>query len=231
MQTYLKDLALQTPANTQAIPVYKIDSTKAVSTEDKIASSFQALMDKLPIPVWMGSNSWVIAPQKTKSGKVIFANDAHIGYSQPSVWYEAHLEAPDFSFYGNHLAGIPFGVIGHTRDKAWGMTMFENDDIDFFRERANPANANQVWAKDKWVDLQIREEIIKVKGQKEVKFQVKTSPHGAIINEVVKGTKGESAPIAMWWTLNPTRKSDFTSHFIFFSMAKTAWQTLAKPLL
>jgi penicillin amidase len=212
---YLKDLALQTPVNTQTIPVYQSKSDSTVSTEDKIASSFRALMDKLPIPVWMGSNSWVIAPQKTKSGKVIFANDAHIGYSQPSTWYEAHLEAPNFSFYGNHLAGIPFGVIGHTRDKAWGMTMFENDDIDFFRERANPANANQVWAKDKWVDLQIREEIIQVKGQKEVRLQVKTSPHGAIINEVVKGTKGESAPIAMWWTLSQQENQTLQATYLF----------------
>ena len=156
-------------------------------------------MDNLPLPTLMGSNSWVIAPSKTKSGKVIFANDAHIGYSQPSVWYEAHIEYPGFSFYGNHLAGIPFGVIGHTRDFAWGMTMFENDDIDFFKEKANPDNANQVWAVDKWEDLQIRDEIIKVKGKNDVKFQIKSSRHGPIINEVVAGTKDEKAPIAMWW--------------------------------
>ena len=41
---------------------------------------------------------------------------------------------PELEYYGNHIGGLPFPVIGHTRDHAWGMTMFVNDDIDLFRE-------------------------------------------------------------------------------------------------
>jgi penicillin amidase len=199
--TYLQDLALVTPSNTEKIPVFsaKPDTNKISETEEKIAATVQKIMDNLPVPAWIGSNSWVIAPTKTESGKVIFTNDAHIGYAQPSVWYEAHLEAPGFSFYGNHLAGIPFGTIGHTRTHAWGMTMFENDDLDFFREKTNPQNPNQVWYKGQWVDLKWREEEIKVKGKNSVKIQVKISPHGPLVNSVVKGTRGETAPISMWW--------------------------------
>jgi penicillin G amidase len=199
--SYLQDLALITPANTEKIPVFsaKPDTNQTAIVEEKIASTVQKIMDNLPVPAWLGSNSWVIAPSKTESGKVIFTNDAHIGYSQPCVWYEAHLEAPNFSFYGNHLAGVPFGTIGHTRTHAWGMTMFENDDLDFFREKINPNNPNQVWYKGKWVAIKTRDEEISVKGKNPIKFQVKITPHGPLINEVVKGTKGETAPISMWW--------------------------------
>jgi hypothetical protein len=28
----------------------------------------------------------------------------------------------------------PFPLLGHNRDYAYGLTMFENDDIDFYRE-------------------------------------------------------------------------------------------------
>ena len=91
-------------------------------------------LSRLPLPQFIGSNSWVIGPQKTKAGKVIFANDPHIGFAQPSVWYEAHLMTPTYEKYGYHLAGVPMALLGHDRNLAYGFTMFENDDVDFFYE-------------------------------------------------------------------------------------------------
>ena len=49
-------------------------------------------MDALrPVPQWLGSNAWVIGGDRTASGEVIFCNDAHMGYAQPSVWYDCLL--------------------------------------------------------------------------------------------------------------------------------------------
>jgi penicillin amidase len=36
------------------------------------------------------------------------------------------------------LAGTPFPLLGHNRDYACSLTMFENDDIDFYREENSP---------------------------------------------------------------------------------------------
>ena len=69
---------------------------------------------------------------KTKSGKPILANDPHIDFSVPSVWYEAHLVTPEFEIYGHHLAAVPMALLGHNRQMGWGLTMFKNDDVDFF---------------------------------------------------------------------------------------------------
>ena len=101
------------------------------------------MYDVLPISPFIGSNSWVIGADKTKNGKVIFANDPHIGFSQPSVWYQAHVKTPNFEIYGFHLALIPFPLLGHNKDYAYGLTMFENDDIDFYVEKENPENSLQ----------------------------------------------------------------------------------------
>ena len=57
-----------------------------------------------------------------------------MSYASPSVWYEAHIVTPDLEYYGNHIGGLPFPAIGHTRHHAWGITMFVNDEIDFYRE-------------------------------------------------------------------------------------------------
>jgi penicillin amidase len=194
---YLKDWVLGWPPGAQKIPVYPPNYT---ATADNLAASITDILADLPVPTWIGSNAWVVSGSRTHSGKVIFANDTHMPYAQPSVWYEAHLECPGFSFYGNHAAGVPFGLIGHNRFAAWGLTMFENDDVDFYKERINPENPNQVWFIDHWEDLKIRQETIRVKGAKNVDFRVRSSRHGPILNEVddLVAQSGND-PVAVWW--------------------------------
>ncbi|WP_299461416.1 penicillin acylase family protein [uncultured Microscilla sp.] len=184
---YLKDLRIDTADDSLKIPTYNPsgnDSLPNVNTGG-IASAIHDIVQQMPVATWFGSNSWVVSGKLTQSGKVLLANDTHIKYAQPSVWFEAHIEYPGFSFYGNHLAGIPFGIVGHTRHHAWGLTMLENDDIDFYTEKLNPQNSNQVWATNKWESLKIRYEVIKVKGGDNIRIRVKTSRHGPIINDVL----------------------------------------------
>ena len=136
---YLKDLGIEGEFNTTQIK----SSKENIEEYTAIAKSVAALLDNSPIPPFVGSNSWVAGPKKTKSGKVIFANDPHIGFSQPATWYEAHLITPDFELYGCYLAGTPFPLLAHNRDYAYGLTMFENDDIDFYQEKNKAGDANQ----------------------------------------------------------------------------------------
>ncbi len=87
-----------------------------------LASRVHALDALRPVPQWLGSNAWVLSGDRTASGEVIFCNDAHMAYASPSVWYEAHIVTPELEYYGNHIGGLPFPAIGHTRDHAWGIT-------------------------------------------------------------------------------------------------------------
>ena len=105
---YLKDLEIGSDTNGTWIKNYNFPSD---SVPNKVTKMVSEAMDKLPVPQFIGSNSWVIAPEKTKSGKVILANDPHIGFAQPSVWYEAHISTPTYEKYGYHIAGIPVGLL------------------------------------------------------------------------------------------------------------------------
>jgi len=199
--TYLNDLDVHWNPSAQVIPTYQ--PSEIIDTEMSDALSMNELFESLPTPPWIGSNSWIISGKKTKSGKTIFTNDTHIGFAQPSVWWEAHVEYPGHRSYGNYLAGIPFPVIGHNEHCALGLTMFENDDIDFYIEQLNPDNPNQVAFRDEWQDLDVRKEVIKVKGGKDVELEVKTSRHGPIVNEVVAGIpKVTDQPVAAYWVYN-----------------------------
>ncbi len=198
--SYLEDLAVQTPVDAERIKNFK-GEIKGTAGDSLIASIHEAL-ELLPVPLWQGSNGWVVSGERTASGKPILANDTHIGFGQPAVWYEAHIEYPGFSFYGHHLAGIPFGLLGNNNKIAWGLTMFENDDMDFFKETLNPENSNQVKFKDQWEELISRKEIIKVKGEEDVVLELKTSRHGTIVNGGIENVAESSSPIAMWWMLS-----------------------------
>jgi penicillin amidase len=200
-EDYLKDWDVHWQEGRERIPSYPADNQQdSVLDMSQIAHHVQAIMESVPAPPWIGSNSWVLSPKKTKSGQVMLMNDTHISFAQPSVWYEAHLETPNFSLYGNYLAGIPFAQVGHSRDIAWGFTMLENDDIDLYREKINPQNPNQVWENDHWQTMQVRKETIDVKGGESVTFDVKSTRHGVVFNEVLATIEDDKSPISFSWT-------------------------------
>jgi penicillin amidase len=192
---YLKDLAVNTPYDAVRIPSFKGKENAQLIT------ALHDAIQSLPIPMLQGSNGWAISGSKTKSGKPILANDTHIGYGQPAVWYEAHLEYPGFSFYGHHVAGAPFGVLGQNSFCGWGITMFENDDLDFFVETTDEAHPNQVKRVNGWEPVTTVTETIKVKGQADVSLEVKVTSHGPIINGIFESLKEQSAWVAMDWQL------------------------------
>jgi penicillin amidase len=191
---YLKDFGIDGSFNTTRIKNAKEQPQEYAA----IANSVASLLDRSPIPPFVGSNSWVIAPQKTKNGKVIFANDPHIGFSQPGTWYEAHIVTPDFELYGCYLAGTPYPLLGHNREYAYGLTMFENDDIDLYQEENNPYDANKYRTSSGFTKYETRKKIIKVKDSADVVLNVKVSRHGPIMNDMIDGLNKDK-PVAMSW--------------------------------
>ncbi len=98
---YLVDLGIDSTPDSEWIKNYPPTASDAV--QNTITALVSNALGKLNLPLFEGSNSWVLAPEKTKNGNVIFTNDPHIGFAQPSVWYEAHIETPTYSKYGYHL--------------------------------------------------------------------------------------------------------------------------------
>ncbi len=216
---YLKDLMSAWPDGDFKISTQKQENS--AGSLAKMSNQLAKIELEAPFPTFHGSNGWVVSGSKTQSGKPILSNDTHIAFSQPSVWYEAHLECPGFRFYGNFLAGTPFGALGHSQYGGWGLTMFENDDVDFFRERPNPANKDQVWYKDHWENLSINKETIKVKDAADVIIEIKKSRHGIIMNDSFENMADQKEPIALWWVFNQF-PSKHLEVFYELAHAKTA---------
>jgi len=204
---YLAELEIPVGPETTLIKNHKTGSVNA-----GYAREIHALFDALPVAPFIGSNSWVVGADKTKNGKVILVNDPHIGFAQPAVWYQSHIKTPDYEMYGFNLALTPFSLLGHNREYAYGITMFENDDVDFYIEKNNPANAMEYRTPNGYQTYELREKRLRIKGRKDTVYQQKISRHGPIMNGLGAEFQ-EERPVAMQWIYTKLKSQLLTVSF------------------
>ncbi len=161
-----------------------------------------------------GSNSWVVAPSKTISGQPILANDPHVAFSSPGIWYEAHLKSPDYEIYGHYVPLVPFPAMGHDRYRGWAVTMSEMDDLDLYEEMIN--KDSQVMYRNNWVDLKKSKEVIEVRGEDDYELMVYRTPHGPLIDDTKYGVKGKH--IAIKWSYHHPDNDIATA---FYKLSRT----------
>ncbi len=164
------------------------------------ASSFPFPPRLLPFLGGTGaSNSWVVSPRRSTTGHAILANDPHLGFTLPPVWYQAHLHAPGFDVAGVTLPGLPLVVIGRNRDIAWGLTNVMQDAADFFVEKLDSERPGRVMYRGEWVELEKRVETIRIKGGESRSLEVLSTPHGPLVNHLLPEIP---KPVSYRWTLH-----------------------------
>ncbi|HOD28287.1 MAG TPA: penicillin acylase family protein [Syntrophales bacterium] len=157
--------------------------------------------DDGPIPLRMRASNWMIfSGARTTTGKAVFAGSPDLEAVIPSLFYLIHLKGGRYDVIGGSIAGIP-GVhaAGFNGRMAWSITVGHGDNLDYFTETVNPANANQYRTEDGYRDFQVREDVIRVKGKggfREEKLTIKTSRHGPVVSGVMSGLPSNCA--MMW---------------------------------
>ncbi len=207
---------LGTPAIDEFMPAYREQDPVIVPhplTEASLHSVPGAAVEPFTLggTEYLGSNSWVLAGDRTETGAPLLANDPHLGIQMPSIWYEIGLHCepvgPDcpYDVVGASFASTPGVIIGHNAQIAWGVTNLGPDVQDLFIERLNPQNPDQYEYRGAWQDIDIVREEIQVAGREEpVVIDVRQTHHGPIINDVGAGTEEDWSfgwqPLALSWT-------------------------------
>jgi penicillin G amidase len=185
-------------------------------------------IDRLPELVGrgdgIGSNSWVVGPERSATGAPLLANDPHLGTSLPGVWMqmglhcrtvspECPLEVSGFTF-----SGVPGVMIGHNADIAWGFTNLGPDVTDLYLERVRDVT----WRYDKeWRPMAVRTETIEVRGAEDVELRIRETAHGPLLSDVMgqlatvgaNAARGdrpdEGMAVSLAWTaLEPSATAD-----------------------
>jgi penicillin amidase len=140
-------------------------------------------VDELGLQVFQASNNWAVSGGKSTSGMPLLANDMHLGFMSPGIWYQMHhVVEGKLNVTGVVLPGQPYVICGHNEDIAWGMTNVTVDNLDFYLETINPADTNQYKLNGRWVDMRIVEETIAVKGDDPVVRTNRFTHRGPIVS-------------------------------------------------
>jgi penicillin G amidase len=157
----------------------------------------------------LGSNSWVLAGDRTATGKPLLANDPHLAPSMPGIWFQAGLHCGcGFDLSGFTFAGVPGVVIGHNDAIAWGFTNLGPDVTDLYLEEVS---GDKVRVGAGWQDLSSRTETIRVAGGGPVTIKVRTSRNGPLLSDASKELRdagGRHAVALRWTALDPGRTID-----------------------
>ena len=138
---------------------------------------------------WLGavgsaiaSNSWVLGPSRSESGKPILANDPHLEVNRlPPVWYEAVLrwneEGRRRYALGATMPGAPGVIAGRTDRLAWGVTYAFMDCIDSWFEDCRDG----MYRRDgQWKQFVVRREVIRRKKRPSVEAVFYENEHGTL---------------------------------------------------
>lgn len=178
---------------------------------------FAGLIDAWPEsmrPI-LASNSWAVAGSGSATGKPILANDPHLGFRAPGLWYPVRIEAPGLALTGATVPGVPFVILGHNGRIAWAFTTTGSDTQDLFVERLDPANPDRYVGPGGTQNFETSDETITVSGGADVTITVRRTRHGPVISDIVPGldsVAGAGHVIALAATA--LRRDDLTAEAI-----------------
>ena len=196
-------------------------TTDSGGLEPTLAALLSAGEDSKP---GLGSNNLVVSGAHTRSGKPLLANDPHLDHSVPSVWYMIHLKAPGLNVSGASLPGTPTVIIGHNEKIAWGVTNTGPDVQDLYAERFHPGAPNKYLHNGAWVDAEVRDEVIKVRGKRSYRLTVEITRHGPIISHA-----GNRDLALRWTALEPGALSSLLKALPRIDMAQN-WEQFTAAL-
>ena len=133
------------------------------------------------LPKMLASNSWMVAPKKSASNKLIQCNDPHLECNRlPGVWYEYIAHVGDERYMGINMPGVPGLIMGRTSRVGVGFTYGFMDMIDYFFEDVKD---NKYREEGIYKSFTSREEIIKRKGKEDFKFTIFENDRGVLEKE------------------------------------------------
>lgn len=136
-----------------------------------------------PLPFVGASNAWAAGPSRSAAGASLLANDPHLGFSAPSIWYLARLELSSGGVIGGTIPGIPAILTGRSSKLAWGLTSSYLDDQDLFIEELNPGDPTEYRTESGWEKFRTQPSIIQVNDGEPITLELQWTQNGPVIPE------------------------------------------------
>lgn len=168
----------------------EIPQTRESSLAPGIRDVARQFASALPFELSPGgaSNAWTLDGNRTASGKPLLASDPHLRLTNPNLWYLARIETPSGILAGATVPGVPFMVLGHNGNVAWGFTTPHVDTQDLFIETIDPADPARYLTPSGSQPFEIRTETFRI-GSREVTETFRSTRHGPVISDTLKAAR------------------------------------------
>jgi len=180
-QNWLRDLMPDMPGQgVMALPGYA-SLFPAVPKQVKEADAEGALSPFPPREQAAASNAYAAAPGRSAAGGSLIANDPHMAFSAPSMWYLARLELSSGGVIGATIPGIPAILTGRNARLGWGITSAYADDQDLHVEELDPQNPEQYRTPDGFKPFETRKVIMSVKDAAPITLTLRWTDNGPVL--------------------------------------------------
>ncbi|MEX0319651.1 MAG: penicillin acylase family protein [Ruegeria sp.] len=160
------------------------------------------------------SNAWSAAPSRSASGGTLLANDPHLGFTAPAIWYLARLELSKGGVIGGSIPGVPAIMVGRSDRLGWGLTSSYMDDQDLFIERLNPENPEEYLTPDGYKRFETRPSIIEIKDAPPITLTLRWTENGPVLPGSHYSLDTITPPghvVALSWTMLSPRDTSMTA--------------------
>lgn len=165
-----------------ALPQYSALVPGVAPSSEPLRMAVQDVLSPFPTRELAGaSNAWAAAPMRSAAGGTLLANDPHLGFTAPTVWYLARLELQAGGVIGGTIPGIPAVLVGRSAALGWGLTSSYADDQDLYIEEVNPDNPEQYRTPEGWKEFVTRRSIITVKDAAPVTITLRWTDNGPVL--------------------------------------------------
>lgn len=134
-----------------------------------------------PLAFAGASNAFAAAPSRSASGGTLLANDPHLGFSAPNIWYLARMDLQSGGVIGGTIPGIPVMLTGRSARLGWGITSSYLDDQDLYIEELNPDNPEEYRTPEGFKPFRTSRSIIEIKGGEPVTLTLRWTDNGPVL--------------------------------------------------
>ena len=160
------------------------------------------------------SNAWAAASARSAAGGTLLANDPHLGFSAPAIWYLARVELQSGGVIGGTIPGMPLVLTGRSADLGWGVTTAYVDDQDVVLEELNPDNPAEYRTPSGFQPFQTRQSIVTIKDADPVTLTLRWTENGPVLPASVKSLGRITPPghvTALKWTVLSARDTTLSA--------------------
>ncbi len=130
-----------------------------------------------------GANAWAVRGKSTESGSAMLVFDFFTDHRVPAEYYLVCVKYPGKGqkVMGATVAGVPVVLFGRNENVSWGMTDSAIENMDLYSVKFSPDGKRYRYGQG-WKELEVHEEIIKVKGSNDYIMKVYRTRHGPVLN-------------------------------------------------